>query len=507
MTENTAPWPSPKNEDELHAWIRETLGLTVPRAARVPGHTAPFEYLVHAFFEGRVRPLISAVTGKPILDCVVWANRGGGKTFLGAVATVLDLVFKPGVEVRILGGSLEQSKRMHAHLRALFSLEPLEPLVAGRITETKLSLTNGSRVELLAQSQASVRGTRPQKLRCDELDLFDPDVWEAAQLTTRSAPTALGTIEGLSTMHRPFGLMRAISSNAEIGPEPGEPERQAVQGVTRRLFKWGIADVLDRSDPDFSCLNDETGACVIWPDCPCHTSTPDEPGGHITLDDAVRLKERVDPTTWNAEMLCLRPRRSDCVYETFDEQTHVIDSEPEANAEWVCGMDFGFRGETAILFGCLDAADVLTIYDERIASGIVVAEHARAIVEAPYPIGGVPKWIAIDPAGQARSGQTGLSDARVLREAGLVVRSRRLALREGIGLVRTRLGSAAGEIRLRIHRRCQGLIEALSTYHYPADRPASEAPVKDGSDHACDALRYLIQNIDRPGGCSKQSYL
>ena len=40
---------------------------------------------------------------------------------------------------------------------------------------------------VLAQSQRSVRGLRVQKLRCDEVELFDPAVWEAAQLTTRSA--------------------------------------------------------------------------------------------------------------------------------------------------------------------------------------------------------------------------------------------------------------------------------------------------------------------------------
>ena len=32
----------------------------------------------------------------------------------------------------------------------------------------------------------SVRGTRVQKLRCDEVELFTPEVWDAVQLTTQS---------------------------------------------------------------------------------------------------------------------------------------------------------------------------------------------------------------------------------------------------------------------------------------------------------------------------------
>jgi len=117
---------------------------------------------------------------------VVWANRGGGKTFLAAIATLLDLVFKDGIEIRALGGSLEQAKRMHAHLRGFLERDPFRAMLDGRITERRIRLGNGSTLELLAQSQTSVRGTRVQKLRCDEAELFDPDVWEAAQLVTRS---------------------------------------------------------------------------------------------------------------------------------------------------------------------------------------------------------------------------------------------------------------------------------------------------------------------------------
>jgi len=194
MSIDSLVWARPENDDGLALWLQEVLDIDVPREALIPGHAAPFDYLRFAFFEderkiagaspGDVHPHNArAIEGDPAptdfpIDCVVWANRGGGKTFLGAVATLLDLVFKPGIEVRILGGSLEQSGRMHAHLTALMARPDLAPLVDGRISLKRLALVNGSSCEILAQSQTAVRGTRVQKLRCDEVELFDPLVWE-----------------------------------------------------------------------------------------------------------------------------------------------------------------------------------------------------------------------------------------------------------------------------------------------------------------------------------------
>jgi hypothetical protein len=42
------------------------------------------------------------------------------------------------------------------------------------------------------------------------------------------------------------------------------------------------------------------------------------------------------------------------------------------------------------------------------------------------------------------------------------------------------------------------LIESIERYHYPRDRPECSVPEKDGNDHAVDALRYLVQNVDKP---------
>lgn len=506
-------WPFPEGPAELHAWIRDTLGLTVSTRPIIRGHRAPFDYLTHVFFEGgRLLPgrggAAPAAASEPPLDAVVWANRGGGKTFLGALATLLDLVFKPGVEVRILGGSLEQSKRMHAHLRAFFSRPPLAALVEGRITERRLRLTNGSSAEILAQSETSVRGTRVQKLRCDEVELFDTDVWEAAQLVTRSTDVTLpdgrsievrGAIECLSTMHRPYGLMHRIVAEAREGQ--------------RSLFRWGVVDALEVCPDTRPC-----DGCTLHPECKGRAKADGcDPrvGGHIRVEDAVRMKGRVGRQTWDSEMLCRRPRRSDSVFPEFNIATHVVG----VGGNWtpprgtlIAGMDFGFRAPTVVLWAVLDDDGVVWVIAERVKAETVLDEHTAAILNGPGVDGieGPPEWIGVDPAGRQRNDQTGVSPCGLLRKAGLRVRDARAGTQEGLMMIRARLAPAGsgqadgdagipqtGAARLYIHERCTHLIECMERYHYPAEHPESMQPVKDGFDHAADALRYMVQSLDR----------
>jgi phage terminase large subunit len=80
---------------------------------------------------------------------------------------------------------------------------------------------------------------------------------------------------------------------------------------------------------------------------------------------------------------------------------------------------------------------------------------------------------------------------------------------DSLALVRARLAPADGNgPRLFVHRRCEKLIESLERYHYPEDDPESDSPVKrDGFDHAVDALRYMIQNLDKPHKTGVRGYL
>lgn len=475
----------PATIDELAACVRTMLDVDVS--------AKPLAYLAHAFFADHMPEALDNATDEAI-DAVVWANRGGGKTFLGAVATLLDLVYKPGIEVRILGGSLEQAQRMHAHLRHLVRSPFVSGLVEGRVTDRRLELINGSRLELLAQSQASVRGTRIQKLRCDEVELFDPAVWEAAQLTTRSKTveyertsyTIRGSIEALSTMHRAHGLMRDVVEQASEG--------------SRALFKWGVVDVLERCGSQYECKG-----CPLWNECRGSAKSEDRSPGHLSIADAISLKGRVSLATWDAEMRCERPKSDDAVLPEFDQAVHVRQA-PDVDEEWswVLGMDFGYRSPTVIVWGALSPEGVLHVVRERVASRCLLNEHIDAMLDDAER---TPAWIGIDPAGWQGNAQTGLSDAQQMQRAGLSVRARRTTIRAGLDLLRARLRPASGEPTLFVSPQCPHLIESLERYHYDMQRPMSEEPAKDGPDHAVDALRYLVTNLDRPGALKAGCYL
>lgn len=459
----------PRTRGQLRAWVRAVLGFDLPPAAIVAGHATPLDYLSHAFFED-----------DGPRDCLIWANRGGGKTQLGAIATLLDLLFKPGIEVRILGGSFEQSSKMYGYLKRLLEDDLFRELVDGRITGRAVQLRNGSRVEVLSQSERAVRGQRVHRLRCDEVELFEPEIWDAAQLITRSGMCGdmfvRASIEAMSTMHQPFGLMQQLVRDADR--------------ARRRIFRWNVIDTLARCPPERPCEG-----CPLWDDC---RGRAKQARGFIAIDDAIAQRQRVGDAVWRAEMLCERPTRSSTVYPEFDQAVHVRTFDVPGGAQMLGGMDFGHRVPTVLLWAFLPATAgreaVLHVVDELVVSGELVEKQIALAGQRPWPR---PRWIGADPAGHTRNDQTGWSTIARWREAGWPIRTRRTSIAAGIDAVHRRLRRADGASTLVIHPRCEALIRAMTMYHYPRDNPACPHPVKDGHDHAADALRYLIVNLDR----------
>lgn len=501
----------PDTPAALHAWVRLGFGLDVGRTAVGRDSTPPFDYLCHSFFRDG--------------DCVVWANRGGGKTMLGAVATLLDLIYKPGIQVRILGGSLEQSGKMYEHLRALLDRPLLRDasgqsdVLAAPATSRRVVLANGSRMEILAGSQRSVRGTRVHKLRCDEVEEFDPAVWEAAQLVTRSGVCGgrpvRGSVEGLSTMHRPFGLMSKLVG-LESGPNSASPGMGMGEGEASgpRVFKWNALDVVARCPAELPCEG-----CVLWSDCEGRAKRAT---GFVPVEDLIAQRQRTSDLTWSAEMMCERPSVASSVYPNFDPRPtgkHVVEtptwrtasghgpaSAAGAEPRWIGGMDFGLRSPHVMLWAQVHGHGpdaVVHIVDEYQAADLTLDRQLLAIesqrVRGGWPSAPALEWVGVDPAGHQRDRHSGRTDIALVRDAGYRVRSARSRIAEGIEIIRRRLDRDT----LTIHPRCIQLIQALQSYRFaPATprHPTNEEPLKDGPDHACDALRYLLLNLERGGG-------
>ncbi|UCD52367.1 MAG: hypothetical protein JSW27_06965, partial [Phycisphaerales bacterium] len=171
----------PRSREDLKHYVKVFLGIDVPDQTLCPDHSSPLDYLWHSFNADFSRPIpygrrMRRPYSPQSADCIVWANRAGGKTELAAVATLLDGLFKPNCQIRILGGSGEQSSRMYEYLTT-FVQKGFEGVLAGPVRKGGCCFANGAAVEVLTQSATSVRGQHVQKLRCDEVELFDEEVF------------------------------------------------------------------------------------------------------------------------------------------------------------------------------------------------------------------------------------------------------------------------------------------------------------------------------------------
>ena len=114
-----------------------------------------------------------------VQDSVCWANCGSGKTLLGALATWLDTVFKTGCATKVLGGSLEQSKRMYEHLTGEgdgwgMVTEDFRYLLRGDMLAQRTVLSNQSNIQILTASSKSVRRRTRRNLNWMRLMRWTP---------------------------------------------------------------------------------------------------------------------------------------------------------------------------------------------------------------------------------------------------------------------------------------------------------------------------------------------
>ncbi len=523
----------PKTRAELRQWVRLYANMRLPAHGTCPGHCTPLDYLDHVFFE----------RGNPA-DTVVWACRGGGKTMIGAVATLLDLLFKPGIQIRILGGSRDQSERMYTYLCTLIT-DGFDDLLQGKIARKGFTLANGSKVEILTQSQTSVRGTRVQKMRCDELDLFKEKVWDAAQLTTRSMwlddpdrqppappgvapkhdkdntpdftrPLVHGAVEVFSTMHRPSGLMSKLVARAAapLGQLPATLDQTPIP-ATRKIFAWCIWDVVGICrEAERKCEG-----CVLLPDC---QSRARHGTGFVPIVDVLAFHERSARATWEAEMLCHVPYPEHQVFAAFRKLVHVRafpadrvepgQSVMEAGRTFrienvIAGIDYGWQK-----FVCLwlamgrDAAGrrVVWALDEYVMPQRALEGHAAAILARGWKGGEIwkPSVFYGDVAGRQHDAHTGQTSEAILRGCGITIKSRAMKIDEGIAALSRLIephetwGQATPTPRFFVDPRCANLIDALANYEKKDDKP-----VKDGEhDHLIDALRYAVAGHDGTSG-------
>lgn len=300
----------PQDDEELWHYIRVVWGITVPRVSVCKHHVAPFKALADAYF-GRY----------PVS---VWkASRGfGGKsTLMGTLAVVEAATL--GAQITILGGSASQSQRVHEVTKEMWNHDYApRGVLADEPTTFTTRLKNGAWIVALMASQKSVRGPHPQRLRLDEVDEMELELFEAAQGQPMDARGLKSQTVISSTHQYPDGTMTELLKRAN---EKGWP-----------VYEW--------------CWRESLGTT--------------EERGWLTEDMVERKKMEVSSRMWEVEYDLQEPsfdgRAIDTTFvdSAFDPtigiflgdiDEHIIVEEPVAGASYITGVDWAKEKDWTII--------------------------------------------------------------------------------------------------------------------------------------------------------------
>ncbi len=170
----------------------------------------------------------------------------------------------------------------------------------------------------------------------------------------------------------------------------------------------------------------------------------------------------------------------------------------EGTGHWVRvkGIDYGYAAESAVVWGAVDPTDeTLIIYRELYQKGLTGEDLATRIFEFEkedrLSVSGV-----LDGAAWARTGATGPTVGEVLTRAGHKLRRADKNRIQGKIQIHERLKlNDKGRPKLQIFKSCPNLIREIQSIPIDPSRP--EDVDTKASDHAYDALRYLVMSRPR----------
>lgn len=543
----------PTTKEETWWWFKNVLGLHFPRwlVNDSSGPISPAEVL-YTLCDRQVRMAVllgARDTGKTLLcsgkllyDCLFHPNcevldvgaseRQAERCYSyfknHLDRTVNDPPFNLGLEVNSRTGITLGDVR-------IFGVEKGPIILERRVQLTEF--TNGSKAWILPGTYGAVSGPHPHTALADEVDLWD---WNVLQKWWGMASSVRGNITAqrilTSTRETFSGTMQRLIEEA--------PERGLV------LWSWNIWDAMvgcrkthALEAPETGCLALEakqkgdphwTRTCVLW-DGGCRGKAINADGAKPYLD-ALDIYTGTDPETWETQYLCDKPARKGLVYAAFDERIHVSEAaeyHPDKGPIYF-GGDPGWVDPYAVVFA-QEGRYALDIFDMLYCREVDTKEVKRIVVTGLWPPD--PKEPFAQPwrrewfesvVGQfgtyAGNVDVGYLDPRFpedIREwnsltaivlpggeqteilpSFRVMAAPSTAIVDGIAKIRRRLKVTPQGPGLRIHPRCKALIwEMGSGYSYHVDprtnEPTGDKP-SDKNNHACDALRYLIEGREVP---------
>jgi len=267
-------------------------------------------------------------------------------------------------------------------------------------------------------------------------------------------------------------------------------EIQARLLKTNGRLSWSMTPIIPQPELEERTLNPPKTDAVFYANLNANRISR---GGYIP-------DERIDAmiADWAEEIQATRIEGRfasyyGAVYKGFNRQVHVI--KPfEIPESWdrYRGVDFGFTNPFVCLWAAKDKDENWYVYREYYRAKAGIQEHianvkARSIRETYV------KTFA-DPENA--------EDRNELRKAGIPNSAARKEIARGIELVQSKLKiKENGKPSLFFFKTCRNTCREMATYRYPegtASNDPKDVPLAK-NDHTCDALRYILYSVLRPG--------
>ena len=218
-------------------------------------------------------------------------------------------------------------------------------------------------------------------------------------------------------------------------------------------------------------------------------------------DDLDELKRTLTKETVLQEIMCEFQSYQGKVLPVDRYQTISKDVKYDPSKPVYAGVDPGYRQSHIVICQLHNETDrfaAIHQIDEISLTNSTTEELAQAMKAKPY------RYTAIfgDPAGSGTNLHSGRSDWQVFLDYGLRVKIKRDAITRnvvsGVTHMRKWFEDANGKTHFFMHPSCKESLASYENYHYPehkAEQSLKHEPVKDGREHGCDALRFMIVNL------------
>lgn len=377
----------PQTDDDLWTWIKENLGIEIPRDSCCEDHEAPFDFVADIYFHR-------------VFSAVAIANRGGMKTLSLAAIHYANAEHRPGYEGLTFGAIEAQAKRCYEHLKQwVQETDPEGKLVDRRgiqysqISETKW--INGSKVEIVTGTKSAVNGPHPQVAHADEAELMRQDAWDESR--NMAVSKTIGNIT-LPAQNIITSTRKSLTGRMQSLVDENKKAEKKGYKIPYKIYTWCIFETAQQR-PDCREAPENAGK----PEdqlCDCHLiakgTMPD--GTDRTLNKICKGKfyksrgfktpQEVEltftenaPAVWVAQQECRKPSVEHNYIPEFDQHLHGIrDYYPDPDfGDIYQGIDWGSGNPNAVTWYQLLKMPVIVHDFERneitLPSGSFVAFH------------------------------------------------------------------------------------------------------------------------------------